>query len=617
MERHRVRRKILAVASATFMAVGLGQPGAWAQPASVAAPVVEDAGSAGQTISLDLKGVDILDVLKLLSQKSGMNFIAGRNVTGRVTIFAKDVQVWEAFERIVDANDLAYERHGDLINVMTARDYELLYGEKFQDRKQRVVIPLVYAKAAQVATVLNQLKSALGQVVVDEASNLVILRDVPSRLDEMRQLVRQLDRPTETRIYTLNYAEAEKLQEKLQEMLTPGVGTMSVDVRTNKVVVTDLPEPILQIDRVIRAFDEQDGEVLIDARIVQVELDEAYNLGIDWQRAFGGTDLTVRSNFRVLSDIIGGTGTGGAMKFISGPAGENTLILEALKTFGTVNTLSNPRITVLNNQEAKILVGTKEAFVTTTTTVPATGSVVTSPEIQFVDVGTKLFVTPKIKRNGYVQMNIRPEVSTATVTEFQDNRIPIVTTTEAETHVLVRSGTTLIIGGLIDDKVDKSRSQIPLLGNLPLVGAAFRSRTDTVSKTELVVFLTPQIISASGERLTDFSSEIIVEQFTETLDGDQGPLPLSYRQEVRDAVIRYLQPQLDYLALPSGSVEITFVLGRDGRLRQPPQVASPYGEAFVAAAQAAMNAIEFPPFPDTTVAQRVQFQLAIDYRPEG
>ena len=109
-----------------------------------------------QRISLDLKGVDILDVLKLFSQKSGLNFIAGRNVSGRVTIFVKDVEVWDAFDLIIGANDLAYEHHGDIVTVMMARDYELLFGEKFQERKSNLVHRLRYAKSAQVATVLNQ-----------------------------------------------------------------------------------------------------------------------------------------------------------------------------------------------------------------------------------------------------------------------------------------------------------------------------------------------------------------------------------------------------------------------------------------------------------------------------
>ena len=120
-----------------------------------------------QRISLNLKGVDILDVLKLLWQKSGLNLVAGRNVSGRVTIFDNDVDVWEAFELIIGANDLAYERRGNIITVMMARDYELLYGQKFQERQENLVRPLKYVKVVQVATVLNQIKSSIGRVVAD------------------------------------------------------------------------------------------------------------------------------------------------------------------------------------------------------------------------------------------------------------------------------------------------------------------------------------------------------------------------------------------------------------------------------------------------------------------
>jgi type II secretory pathway component GspD/PulD (secretin) len=586
---------------------------ALAQPPSPASPGEL---ATARTISLDLKGVDVLDVLKLLSQKSGLNFVAGRNVTGRVTIFAKDVDIWEAFERIVDANDLAYERHGELVTVMMARDYELLYGEKFQERKRSAVIALQFAKAAQVATVLNQLKSNVGRVVVDEATNTVILDDAPSRLEDMRGLVEQLDRPVETRIYTLNYAEAEKLKEKVQEFLTPGVGTFSVDARTNKVVITDLQDAMEKVDRVIRAFDAQEGEVLIEARIVKVELTDEQSLGVDWQQVFGGVDTKARGNFRLLSDIVEGTATGAAVKFLSAPTGKTQVILEALKKFGKVETVSNPRIAVSNNQEAKILVGTKEAFVTVTTTVPATGATVSSPQIQFVDVGTKLFVTPRIKPDGHVQLKIRPEVSTAKVETFQSNRIPIVSTTEAETNVLVKSGATLIIGGLIDSKTERTQSQLPLLGDIPGLGAAFRSRVDTHRKTELVVFLTPQIISTSGESLTRFPSAQAVEQVAATKEQEADVVPASYRAVVRGLLQGALTRQLHGLSAGQGSLMVSFTLARDGRLLGDPEIASEQGEAFVQAATAALESLEpFPQFPDEVRARAIRFRLAVDYRP--
>jgi type II secretory pathway component GspD/PulD (secretin) len=572
--------------------------------------------STGQTISLDLKGVDILDVLKLLSQRSGLNFVAGRNVSGRVTIFAKDVDVWQAFERIVEANELAYERQNDLINVMTAMDYELLYGEKFNERRRNLVMSLRFAKANQLATVLSQLKSSLGQVMVDEASNSIVLNDVPGRLEEMKRLVTQLDRPTETRIYSMRYAEVDKLREKLQEFLTPGVGTLSFDLRTNKVVITDLSDVLPKLERIILAFDDQSGEVLIDSKLVKVELTDNESFGVDWQQVFAGVDTKARGNFRVLSDIVDGTASGAAVKFVSAPEGNTQIILEALKTYGKVETVSNPRIAVSSGQEAKILVGTKEAFVTVTTTVPTTGSVVTSPEIQFVDVGTKLFVTPHVKPDGHVQMKIRPEVSTARVEVFQNNRIPIVSTTEAETNVLVKSGSTLIIGGLIDSKVERTQNQLPVLGDLPILGSVFRSRVDTGRKSELVVFLTPQIITTSGERLTTFTSDPIIEQIDGRTMWSGEPVPKSYQQTLRYLLEQRLRELFKSTTVAVGNIDISFVLSSDGKVVGRPQISSNQGGTFEELARAAIESIPFPPFPTGSQAHEVQFRFRVDYKQE-
>jgi len=591
----------------------------WAQTAETGPP---ESFVTGQRISLDLKGVDILDVLKLLSQKSGLNFVAGRNVTGRVTIFAKDVDVWKAFEQIVDANELAYEHRGDIVNVMTARDYELLHGVRFQERTVSRVIPLKFAKAIQVSTALNQVKSNIGRVVVDEASNTIILTDAPMRLNEMAALTGTLDRPTETRIYTLHYAEAEKLKEKLQELLTPGLGTFSFDPRTNKVVISDLKDLMPKFDRIIRALDEQDGEVLIDAKLVKVKLTDSYNLGIDWKEVFAGIDSQGRLSFdSVDGDVVGSGATGAALKLLSAPSGDSQVILEALQKYGKTETISNPRIAVMNNQEAKILIGTKEAVISVTTTIPASGSTVSSPEITYVDVGTKLFVTPSIKSDGHVKLKIRPEVSTADVQTFSTsadvkNRIPIVTTTEAETNVIVRSGTTVIIGGLIDSTVKRNQSQLPFLGNLPVLGMPFRSRADSNEKTELVVFLTPQIISSTGEPVTQFQEGASVEAIGSV--GEGPPVPLSYQALVRALVSSQLTRQLRERSVQTGSVELSFVLGKDGRVVGRPAIASPEGEPFIQAAQEALKALSpLPSFPQGAWADQVRFQVVVDYRPDG
>jgi type II secretory pathway component GspD/PulD (secretin) len=455
----------------------------------------------------------------------------------------------------------------------------------------------------------------VGRVVVDEATNTLILNDVPIRLNEMQQVLKELDRPTASRVYALNYAEAEKLKEKVQELLSP-VGTFTFDARTNKAIISDLKEVLQKTDQLVRAFDTPDGEVLIEAKILKVELTDEMDLGIDWQQVFSGIDLNTRSNFRVLGDIVGGTATGSAIKLLSAPSGNTQVIIEALKKLTKTETLSNPRIMVSNNQEAKILVGTKEAVVTVTTTVPATGSTVSSPEIQFVDVGTKLFVTPSIKRDGHIQMKIRPEVSTSKVEVFQTNRIPIVSSTEAETNVLVKSGVTVIIGGLIETKNDRTDNRVPFLGDIPLLGVPFRGATDVKKKTELVVFLTPQIVMPDG-------SSYVQAPETEPSPEDslpavtlQEPVPASYRQAVRQRLQAHLLSQFRAASLPEGSAVVSFILSHDGQLVGDQDITSSQGEPFILAAKEALkHAQPFPPFPKDSPASEVRFRLAVEYAP--
>ncbi|HEX9779832.1 MAG TPA: TonB family protein [bacterium] len=594
---------------------------AWAAAALLCAPGARaqlqhaDDGSfkTGELISLDLKGVDIIDVLKLLSQKGELNFVAGQNVSGRVTIFAKDVDVWDAFELIVDANDLAYDIRGDMISVMTARDYELNYGQRFQEPTRQVALPLKHASVVQVVAILNQVKSAVGRIVADETTNTLVLRDTVGHLADMRRLIENLDRPTESRVYRLQYADAEKIGEKFVELLTP-VGTATVDARTNRIIVRDMPERLERLDQIVRAFDIPDGQVLIEAKIISVLLSDDLSLGIDWERVLGGIDARARSNFRVLGDVVGGTATGGALSLLSAPGGNTRIVLEALKVLGRTETLSNPRIMVSNRQEARILIGTRQAAVTVTTTVPASGSVVTAPEIQYVDVGTKLFVTPEIRGERQVQLKIRPEVSTATIEEFADSRVPIVTTTEAETTVLVNSGVTLVIGGLIDVTNQRTDRRVPGLGDIPILGAPFRGLTDTKSKRELVVFLTPTITRPDGTAVTAAAGP------GEGQPGDapgivlRDPIPAGYQQDVRQRLRAHLISAFQEAKLEPGSVTVAFVLRHDGTVESVEEITSSGGDAYVAAAHAALAAAgPFPPFPEGAGATQVRFRLAVEY----
>ncbi len=449
-------------------------------------------------ISLDIKGMDIVDVLKLLANQGNLNIVTGKNVSGRVSMFLKDVDIWDAFEIIVAANDLAYEKKNNIINVISARDYELTHGEKYGDRRILSTKQLKYANAKDMSAALNQIKSALGKVVIDASSNTLILLDVPERILAMERIIDETDISYDltTKVFELNYADTEKLKEQLQEVLTDNVGILTTDERTNKIIVVDYPAKIAQIENMIEAFDEKTLQVLIEAKIIQVTLSDTYKMGIDWKFIASKQLNLTAFNINRVFNTTGAQVVGGAEAPTS--TEDFRIIMDMLKTFGDAKTLSTPRITATNGQEARILVGSKRVFVSNTV-VQGESTTTTAEQVQFVDVGVKLYVTPIINKDGFITMKIRPEVSSATTSyrTAQGNEIPIVETSEAETSVIVKDGVTVVMGGLMKNENNKTVYKIPLLGEIPFLGSFFRRTEEEVTKTELVIFLTPHIVSGS------------------------------------------------------------------------------------------------------------------------
>lgn len=579
------------------------------------------------TITLDIKGMDIVDVLKMLATRADLNIVVGKNVTGRVTLFLKDVDIWDAFEITLLANDLAYEKKGEIINVMTQKDYELLYGERFQDKKQAKPIQLKYAKAADLSRALNQIKTNIGRIVVDEGSNTIVLIDSPEKVKEMSEFIKNTDLPTQTKVFNLSYALADKLSAKIQEAITKGVGSMKIDERTNKIAVTDYPEKLEEIAKIINAFDEKTPQVLIDAQIIEIRPSDKFEMGVDW-------DYWIRKNFKVTAALplgttnrllLGTTSTAPAGK------GEYKAILDLLRTIGDTKILSSPRIMVLNNQEAKILVGTKDAYITSTISQTGTGSTVTSQAVNFVDVGIKLYVTPTINRDGFVTMKIRPEISSATRTSIKSEdkvtEIPIVSTSEAETTIMIKDAITIIIGGLRKDERTKTVKKIPLIGDIPGLGFFFRSTSDEVKKTELVILLTPHIMS--GESAYTDISEIKPKEgavakmikgniVTEKIGGIKERESLS---ETSPEYYKLVVDKIKALALfnhpkgEKGYIEILFTLYSNGRIKGEPKIVSSTNPNLDGITIKNMkNASPYPPFPKGLKKTEESFHITLEYK---
>lgn len=596
-------------------------------------------------ISLDMKGMDIVDVLKILALRGNLNIVAGKDVRGKVTLFLKNVEVMDALEIILVANGLAYEQKGNIINVMTDRDYELLYGEKSYDKKVVKIVRLDFAKAAEVSKTLTQIKSKIGKVVVDEGSNTMVLIDLPQKIKEMEEAVNKMDLPTKTRTFSLNYAKASVLEEKIKSILTSNVGELQVDERMNKIIVTDFPEKIDRIAGLITEFDERDSIVLIEAKIVEITLNKDISYGINWNNVFAGIDaiaacdlsVSLPSDFGAWPHTFTYTRAHGATEY------GDQVILKLLERLGKTDVLSTPRITVANNEEAKVLVGTKQAYVTSTIT-QTDGTTTTADNVEFIDVGVRLSVTPTISRDGNITMKIKPEVSSAGAPLQLTNAdgsvrtsVPIVTTSEAETQLMVRDGTTIIMAGLMKDTRTNNVEKIPGLGDIPLLGHFFRSKGKGNEKTELVIFLTPHIIreredysqqaqayihqhenagiNAGGSSYNYMMMQPEIENAELTsITTDIGTTPdvfPQYCNYLSDRIERNLQGNIPSW-IESQEAELSFILARDGSLIGRPKILSPTdAEIKELITKSVEDSAPFFPFPEGYEKSEQAFILTV------
>ncbi|MFA5388433.1 MAG: secretin N-terminal domain-containing protein [Candidatus Omnitrophota bacterium] len=475
-------------------------------------------------ISLDIKGMDIRDVFKILSQKSGLNIVSDSDVNGTITLYLKDVSVMDAISIVASTNKLAYEQTGLLVRVMNQKDYEKRYGKYFEDRTKTEVVKLNYVGAAEAGRALAQMKSDIGRIISEDISNTIVMIDTPENIKKMKEVLSGMDTPLVTEVFPLDYANAESVKDKINEMVSKDLGSVKFDEKTNKLVVRDTPQKIEDMRKVIDAFDEKTREVLIDANIIQVTLSDKYGYGIDWAAIAkaGDVKFTTDTNLSTgLSNVTPSTLN------IATSGGNYSAIISLLKTYGETNILSRPRITVVDRQQAKILVGSKEVYVTSDVTTTSGGTYHTTDHVNFVDVGVRLAVTPEINRAGFVTLKIKPEVSStdpAKTVELKNpdgstrTIVPFVNTSEAETSVVVKDGTTIIIGGLMKDTLVNHKEKVPFLGDVPLLGKLFSTTGKSKEKTELVILLTPHVVD--GEKTTEEAEAYMADWEKKSADMD-------------------------------------------------------------------------------------------------
>lgn len=504
-------------------------------PVSSETPEVETAPKGfDEIVSLDLRNIEVADALRFLAMKGGLNLSLSKAVSGRLYLLLNNVPIRDILDIILRSNALAYDTQGDIYNIMTEGEYKTRYGRNFSDARKVKIFQLKYAIPERVFSALDALKSEVGKMLVDQESGMVLVIDTDQSMTKIEDAIAALEQKRTIKVFQLQYAKVKEVEEQLKTQLdAKGVGSVVSDERSNQLVIQTFPERMNAIAELIKSLDQKTKEVLIVSKIIKVTLSDNLAAEIKWEGLFKQMNPIpfLRDGDRNRNSFIGNhptsnlarVGTSFVDDFISitpttrptagtknvltenltfGQLGQDNIevLLNLLKTIGTTKVLSSPRITVVNNQEAKIHVGENQAYVTTTTTTAQSGNTI-AENVTFVKVGIELSVTPTINDEGFVTLKIKPSISsvTSTLTTPSGNKIPIIDTSEAETTVMVKDKTSIVIAGLRKDDVINSDKRIPLLGDIPVMGFLFRSVTKNKSRTELLVLLTPHIVE--GTRL--------------------------------------------------------------------------------------------------------------------
>ncbi|MFH1228219.1 MAG: secretin N-terminal domain-containing protein [Planctomycetota bacterium] len=450
--------------------------------------------------SLKVKEINIKDFLTAVQKLSNLNIVATKEVAGSLTFLLDKVTIGDALEIALITNKLAKEIKGNIINIMTEAEYQLIYGDAYNSRRIIKTYRLQNISAKKMRSFLDSIKTAqIGKIIEDEGTGTLIVMDVPDKFVQIDDVIKRLDVPFETRIFELKYARVKDIMDAVTKALTKeGYGEIKVDERMNRLIVNDAPRNMDNIATLIKALDGKPRQVLIETKMIQIVLSNEFSMGIDWQQVFSKYSKWEDAKFVGTFPMAGTIGkvTNLSAQIGTIPATHYQLVLKALQAFGANKMISAPRLIAMQDKPAKFMVGSKEAYVTVTTT-QTQASTTSSESVQFEDVGILLEVTPIINEDGFVEMKIKPEISSVTkqVQTSSGNIIPIVEKATTDTVVMVKDGVTIVIAGLIKDEKQSQKNGVPILSQIPIIGMLFGSTVETTAKTETVIFLTPYIIS--------------------------------------------------------------------------------------------------------------------------
>ena len=391
-------------------------------------------------MSIDVQGADVRTVLRSISEFSGKNIVASKDVKGTVSVQLKDVPWQAALTAVLRTQGLDMIDEGGIIRVDT--------GEK------------------------------LRQETLDRETNEA------RRLEVL---------PLSTRVIKVQYASAKEIQTVVQSVLSKR-GTVEVDTRTNSLIVTDIEDKLGAAEEMSKQLDSQTRQVEITAKLVDIDTAALRQLGITWSArdldlknvsnpTDGGPQIGVKApNDETIGRVAG---------VLTRPWGTVEALLEQLQSNRKANIISNPRITTVDNREAKILVGQKIPLIVQ----DVAGNAVT----QLQTIGIQLRVTPHLTADKRIVLDMHPEVSDLSTQSTVQGGV-IINTSEADTRVMVDDGQTAVIGGLIRTNESSITRGVPVLMDIPVLGFLFRTKSLTHQQRELVIFVTPKLIEPTAAK---------------------------------------------------------------------------------------------------------------------
>ncbi|HEY6158235.1 MAG TPA: secretin N-terminal domain-containing protein [Gemmatimonadales bacterium] len=469
----------------------LAGPGARAQePPAVRATA--------QGLLLDFQDADLRLVLSALGEAGHLNLVyselPSRHVTLRTNQAVPVEQILPLLKSLAASNGLKLTEDGAFVRIEDTGQREARPGAAKDTAAQSELRLFVYRlKHARAVRLASTLQAIFGGAATRESGQGSY---GPATLSEglRQQQVPPMDTTQAPRVNVqLGPVRAPGLPARLQ-----GEVQIVPDEATNSLLIRAQASDWEIIQETIQTLDLRPLQVLIEVLIAEVRHSKDFNLGVS---ARVGSDSGATGN--TASASLQGSSTGDfALRVMRLGRVNVDVAISALASTGDVRIVSRPVLLAQNNQESRILIGSERPFVQVFRSLP-TDAAVRDQVIQYRDVGTKLTLTPTINEDGYVNLQVVQEVSNATnETQFG---APIISTREAATHLFVRDGQTAVIGGLVDHEIDRTRSGVPLLKDLPLVGGLFGSTQTTDAQSELFLFVTPHIVASddAAERLRE------------------------------------------------------------------------------------------------------------------